>query len=232
MAKMQNLLEKAILHELSEKFGFEEAKMYWAILHNKNLDKYNRSRKYRIFENLFNCGLLLKVKEGKLFEYMPTPPTFISLFLETGTKLIEEKEKVYFERYNFFFKAKKIFMELTGEVVDGMMLFLVKYFMKKNAYIIMGGPPIYLILKQRIKRFKDIKFIGVKEYFKNEKVEDNIILLPQEIIGDRRLCLIDDSILMALFKTVDNIYVGYLTTNKDKIKEKLSEIKNLSSLRQ
>jgi len=35
------LLEKAILQELSEKVGFEEAKMYWAIIRFNPLKSFN-----------------------------------------------------------------------------------------------------------------------------------------------------------------------------------------------
>lgn len=223
---MQNkLIEKAIIHLLGEDIGFEEAETYWKLLKKEEIEEdISRSKKYRIYEELFNAGLLLKIKRKNISEYFPIPPTFLYFGYELDTDFIKEQEKTYFQNYSYLFEEEKLFIESFGDKIDGLILFMISYFMRNEANILSGGPSIYEIIKNRLEeKFNKIKFIGIREYFKGFYSETNLKLKPKEMISDRRFCTIDDSFSISLFKTLDNLYIGYITSNKERINEKKDE---------
>jgi len=127
------------------------------------------------------------------------------------------------------FKKGNFFIKSSGAVIDGLVLFFIKNFMKENAEIVLGGPEIASILRKKAhKNFCKIRIIGIEKYFKEKGFyEKNITLFPEEIISDRRFCIIDDSILICFFKSLENVYTGYITSDKNKIDFKKKEFDSI-----
>lgn len=228
-----SLIEKAVVHLIGEKTGFEEAEVYWSLLKKKDLEDLNKNKKYRLLQSLFKSGFLLKIKSEGLFEYVPIPPTFLYFGYDLDEKIIKKQEEIYLKNHSFFINKEDIFFETYGDLLDGLILFLITYLMKDKAYIMLGGSVLYDIIAEKApEKFKQIEFIGINKYFLNRppRVKKlNLFLKPQEIIADRRLCLIDNKLLVSFYKTLDNIYIGYITSNKEKIKEKSDEFNALKN---
>lgn len=226
-----NLIEKAILQILTEEFGFEDSKTYWNLLSKKELN-LSKNKKYRIFKDLFRQGLLLKIRKKNLFEYIPVPPTFIYLHYQIDHSFLIKKEEEYFRNYGDLFINEKIFLETTGGVIDGIIIFILKYFMKKESFLVVGGYPVYNFVVKNIdaNKLKNIKLIGIEEAFKGKDIsKKRVVLKNQYIISDRRFCIIDDKILFSLYKTFEDNYFGYITSNLQKISIKKKEFDFLYS---
>jgi hypothetical protein len=172
-------------------------------------------------------GFLLRIKQKGVYSYIPFPPNFL-LKYNLDKSFVEEKVNDFFKNYSSCFD-KEIFFESHGDLIDFFISFFIKYFMKDKSSLMIGGPPIYHLLKKEVpNKFENINFLGIDDYFKKENFKSsNLKLKPKEIISDRRYCLIDDSLLICFFKAIDNRYFGYLTSNKDLIKDKTEEFKVL-----
>ncbi|MBI2630591.1 hypothetical protein HYW76_05825 [Candidatus Pacearchaeota archaeon] len=218
---------KAAIYTLGESIGFKEAETYWKILSKEKLIGLNKSKKYRIFQQLFKQGFLFKIRKEGMFEYLPVPPTFLQEYgLENSLLTFYEKE--YTKNYPNLFSEDKIFLETSEKssmLIDNLLLFLMRQFMKKGAKLLIGGPTIFLLLSRLASQKMDkIEFIGIEEFFKKEGLlNTSVILRPKPLIADRRFCVVDNRLLISFFKTVDNIYIGYITSNPEKIQEKLEE---------
>jgi len=232
MPNKTELIEKAIIHLLGENIGFEESVMYWSMLKKETLEGLNKSKKYRTMNRLFNLGFLLRVKKKGLSEYIPIPPTFLHFNYNLDRETIEKQEKIYLKNYIQLFNEKDIILESTGEVIDSLILFFIRYMMEKEAFIVLGGPPIFSILKKEVpEKFNNIKFIGIKKYFEKYPFgETNIKLKKEEIISDRRFCIIDNKLVISFFKSLGGLFDGYITSNKENIEFKKKEFDALQRL--
>jgi len=220
----KKFIEKAIIHTIGEKIGFEEAEVYWAMLHKSPLGDINKSKKYRILQNLFKSGLLLKIRMTGVLEYIPVPPTFLYFEKSLEEKLIKQEEEKYIQLYGSLFKDSTLLLETNGEIIDGLILFLIKNFMKKEALMLIGGSPIYGLLKTKIPdKFEKIKFLAIKDFFNGVQTTSNLTLKPRYLISDRRFCIIDNSFLIVFSKSLENLFTGYLTNNPELIKTKTEE---------
>jgi len=219
------IVEKAMIHILGEEIGFEEAEIYWKMIRKESLEEINRSKKYRILKELFELGHLLRIKKHGIFEYIPVPPTFIYLESDIKKEHIDKQEKIYLKNYFNLFKEGDFLLEASGKVINGIVLFFIKNFMKKKADILLGGPDIFdLIEKETPAKFDNINFIGINKYFKKKGYcEKNLKLTEEEIISDRRFCIIDDELIICFFKSLGEVYEGYITSNKDRIELKKKE---------
>jgi len=188
-------LEKAAQQVLAEVLGYDEGKVYYLILtkqENELEKEFSYSKKYRLLKSLFELGAVGKIKsEGKdFFSYILLPPTF--LYEEKVDKEITEfLEKIYLENYKYIFKRGFSQMILREE--KSLLLFLLKYFMKKQARLMMDE------LDKSILEGKSRKVCVIKN--KEEKRRIGII--------DRNFAFEFVSVL-----TKRNYeYVGYLASN-------------------
>ena len=131
-------LEKAAQQVLSEVLGFDEAKMYYLLLNKKDEEiekEFSYSKKYRLMKSLFELGAMAKIKQEDkdFFSYILLPPTF--LYKEKADKeIIEYLEKIYLENYSEIFNQNFSQLILKDEKV--LLIFLLKYFMKDEAKLV------------------------------------------------------------------------------------------------
>lgn len=218
------LKEKGILQLLTEKIGFDSAKLYWDILLNKENKEFSHNKKYRLLQELYKKGILFKLKENASFHYIPIPISAILFNKSLDQKILESLDEKY--KKNFFntLLNGKVLIETSDANLDGLILFFIRNLMKEKASIIFGGPVVYDLLRKRLKNFSKIKFIGIDSYFKG-KEENNLSLklIKKELVGERRIILIDNTFLMSFFKVADDFYFGYLTNDAKQINERQEE---------
>lgn len=106
---MNSLIESAAKQVLSEKLGFDEAKVYYSILTNKKKEidnEFSYSKKYRILKSLYNIGAISKIKLGErdFYSYFILPPLFLNDNDEVSEHLYELYENNFKEKLinNFF----------------------------------------------------------------------------------------------------------------------------------
>lgn len=224
----EKLYKKAIYQILGEENGFDEAKIYldMVFLNKKFWEDFSVSKIYRIFQRLYELGFLFKIKNEEKNHYLPIPPSFLYTNPLIDKKIIDYLEKVYYKNHAESFKKKEMLFEAKGVFFEGLVIFLTKYLMKKEAILLVGGPDIPELLKKIIPQKIDlIKIIGRRDYFKN--FLKGVFLLNGGIIGNRRILVIDESIYIESLKTPDKKYLGYLTTNIQNIKTLKEELLSL-----
>ena len=191
-----SLLEKASQQTLSEVLGYDEGRVYYLILNRdeKSLsDEFSYSKKYRVLKNLFALGAVGKVKEGDkdFFSYIPLPPSFLYK-KKVDSEIVEYLEEMYLKSYENVLRTK--FSQIILKDEEGLVIFLLKYFMKDEAKLNGSNPSV-----GRIK--------GVKR----EKV------VVKSDLNGRKIGIIDKTIsyeFSGLRSSKDYEYVGYLA-NED-----------------
>lgn len=123
------IVESAAKHVLSEKLGFDEARIYYLMLLGQEEEiakNFSYSKKYRILKLLFEKGALSKIKpEGRdFYSYFLLPPLFIDGNSEIKDYLSELYKKNFEENFNH-----KFFQIIMKVPFEGFVKFL------KNAYI-------------------------------------------------------------------------------------------------
>jgi len=130
-------LEKASQQVLSEVLGYEEGILYFYLL-NGNLEDvdshFSYSKKYRLMKNLFNFGALAKVKseDKDVYSYQLLPPSFLYIH-KISEDIIVSLEKIYLN--NHLQSIEGFFSQIILKEDQGLIIFLLKYFMKKDAKI-------------------------------------------------------------------------------------------------
>ena len=162
----KQLLVKAAKHAPSEALGYEEGQVYFSLLTKKEEDlekEFSYSKKYRIFKTLFDLGALGKIRseEKDYFTYILLPPGFL-YFEDVEQEIIDFLEEIYLKNY-----SKQIESGFSQTILKNektLILFLLKYFMKEKARLLLDEiNEAYLgkrIDKIEITRRKD-KIMGI-----------------------------------------------------------------------
>lgn len=209
----RKLLEKASQQALSETLGYDEARAYHLLLIKKEQgleEEFSYSKKYRLMKNLFELGAVGKIKpEGKdFFAYILLPPTF--LYKEkVDIEIIEYLENLYLENFKEIFNQN--FSQFILKDKEILLVFLLKYFIRKQTKLIGGG----------INR----------DFWSEGSDKVTIIKNNREI---RKTNIIDENFLFEftkIFNGRDYEYIGYVSRNNNcnRIKENFN-FKTVSNL--
>lgn len=255
----EEILDKGIIHTFCDYLGFEEGKFYFSYLNNKNhpIDskEYSHSKKYRILNRLYELGVLVKIGNDDLnTKYFLLPPTFIGELLK-DKKMLDKLESIYLKNHqndliNNLTKNKYLSISFRGQRNNSLILFLLKYYMKKEAIVIMGGTSEYEFYKKNLdsNKLDKIRYY-CREDHKNINC-DKIIGIKSSKVLNRRIVIIDEDLLIEFLKfpnpnhyenPADTLYMGYIIGKdfeykvKDKninyIKQTKKEIEELISLK-
>ena len=165
----RKILEKASIQALSEILGYDEAKAYYLLLiknENEFKKEFSYSKRYRLLKSLFNQEAAGKIKPGDqdFFNYIILPPTF--LYLKPNNieeEIINYLEKIYLKNQCEFLLSR--FSQIILKDDLGLIIFLLKYFMKNNAKISYDNTKLKYILKEKSQSINIIKTIDKKRKF-------------------------------------------------------------------
>ena len=215
--------EKALLHILSEKAGFEEAKVYWDLSFQKDDIDFSHNKKYRLLQHLYQRGFLFKMKNENAFKYIPVPISSVVVDEDIGEDILNSLDEMYCKVFLDDLMKDNFLIETNGKNLDGLILFFIRNLMKKDCSIVFGGSVLYGLLKDGCKEdFDKIKFIGIERYFESSPSE-NLKLRRKELIADKRFIVIDGKYLLVFFKLFNDFYFGYFSTDDGKISKKMEE---------
>ncbi len=202
-------LKKLSLHYLCDSLGFEEGKCYYYMISQDNgssIPSQSHSTRYRLLKKLYETGVISKIGlDGNNSRYFPLPPTFLVENINDNSvlKLLEE---LYIKNcYSFLLESIKrkevIHLAFKGYKNNGLILFLLKYFMKKSAIILMGGTSEYQLYVNNLDEDKLSKI----KYFCREDFDDadnfsDVKKIESSKIRNRRVALIDDEIFIEFLK--------------------------------
>lgn len=204
------MMSRAAKGYFQDILGPEEGEIYFNMLLDtpESLKKielqYSRSKKYRLLNSLFNKGVLGKYLSGNdCGAYFILPPTFI-LSAVNNKKLTTELEIIYLNKhYPTLRKAlsggESILVQFHGIIENYLILFLLKYQMKDNAVILMGGFNDYEFYKKNLdeNKIKKISYFYREDY---GKYTGGANPLEPSKIGNKRIAIIDDEICIELLK--------------------------------
>jgi hypothetical protein len=229
---MEDIKDKAATHLLCEQLGFDEGEFYFNLLNKRKDDeKHSHSKNYRILNNLFNLGAIGKIRnikdKSEIQTYIPLPPTF--LFDVKSTKndgLIGYLEKIYLKNYGSLYTNG--FLEIVFSYNNRLAFFLINNFMEKYAYFLSGGSESYIVCKNHMdpKKVDKITYLCRSDFLKTQ--DAGIKALPPQLIGNRRMLIIDGKIAMELLRVPNSEaalqpeatkYMGYVLSMPLNIKE-------------
>jgi hypothetical protein len=194
--KNQNLLLKAAQQALSDILGYDEATAYFLLLQkqeNQLETEFSYSKRYRIMKSLFDSSAVAKFKQKDkdFFSYLVLPPTFLYFGEESVDKeLVEFLESIYFENY-----AETLEQEFSQIILRDerpLLSFLLRYFMKESAKVVVGELDLRKILGSRMDRvtfgsnkdaYKRMGIIDRKISFEFVSIPAKNSLLGREYIG-------------------------------------------------
>ncbi len=133
----KSILKKAAEKTLCDVLGFDEGRIYYLLLtkNNKRIkEQFSYSKRYRLLKSLFVSGAIGKIKkqENSSFKYKLLPPSFLH-YSDKNKEIIEYLEGLYFKNYQNFIQTD--FSQIIVKDDKGLVLFLLKYVMKKSAEI-------------------------------------------------------------------------------------------------
>jgi nitrogenase molybdenum-iron protein alpha/beta subunit len=172
---------------------------------------------------LYDKGFLFKSKFGNTFKYLPIPLGAVFIGGNFDRDFIRKIDEKYLKMLKSIEKNVRIVIETNGENLDGMIVFFVRRYMKEKCDIVFGGEVTYELLRKRIKRFDSIRYVGIKEYFTKRFTDQNLRLKRKELISGKRIIIIDGNIVLNFFKMYDDSYFGYISWDKEVIKERSEE---------
>lgn len=207
---LNELARRAAKGFFEDFLGSEEGEMYFFLLLDtpelkKEIDlKHSRSKKYRLLNSLFEIGVLGKYLSGDSSgSYFLLPPTFIHK-ATSNKKIISELEEIYLlKHYPVLKKAlaegSPIHIQFNGIVENYLILFLLKYQMKKEATILMGGFLDYDFYK---KNLNEEQLSKLRYFYRSDRgpYPGNANPIHFSKIGNRRLAIIDGELLIELLK--------------------------------
>lgn len=127
------ILHKAAQQVLCEILGFDEGRIYYAILSKTEEPmELSYSKRYRILKSLFVQGAVAKLKnyEKDFYVYVPLPPSFLH------SKKVNQEIIVFLEElfiHNYYHILETSFSQIILRDETGLIFFLLKYLMKENA---------------------------------------------------------------------------------------------------
>lgn len=184
----------------------------------------------RVYRRLYEKGLLIKTTSYKErnIRFIPVPPTFIwysELPFETVYHFIDTIKKfedIYFNKYyakHSILKDRHVVINMSANYKSALTLFLFKYFLKRKGILVYSH-----CTKERLKLISAVLEEKRKlvTHILPHKVdfphEENIVSVPEELIGYRRISLIDDTILIDVLKYDEivnkRLCIGLITTDK------------------
>ena len=193
---MQNkYIEKASQQALSEALGFDEARAYHLLLVKKDSEvekEFSYSKKYRLLKSLFEQGAIGKIKPENqdFFSYILMPPSFLYA-KDVDKEIIIYLERIYLENYSDILNAEFSQMILKDE--KGLLIFLLKYFMKQNAQLATDEIKLGVLGNQSSK----IHMIKIREERKRIGVIDRNIAFE----------------FVSMLNRDSNEFMGYLANN-------------------
>lgn len=129
------ILHKAAQQVLCEELGFDEGRVYYAILSKKQEPmELSYSKRYRVLKSLFVQGALAKLKtyEKDFYVYEPLPPSFLhSKDMKINPEIINFLEELYIQNHSVLLQTS--FSQIILRDETGLVFFLLKYIMKENA---------------------------------------------------------------------------------------------------
>jgi hypothetical protein len=197
---MNSFIEKAAQQALSEVLGFDEGRAYYLLLtkqENELISEFSYSKKYRLIKSLFEAAVVGKFKpEGQdFFNYIILPPSFLH-FKKIDLKIIEFLEKIYLKNYSFILDIK--FSQIILKDEKGLIIFLLKHFMKESAKILTNKMELKEILGK-----KSEKIFEISSNYENR---------------EKRMAIIDGKFLLRFVSIPSlkkNEYIGYLLRDID-----------------
>ncbi len=200
---------KLAIHSLCDALGFEEGKYYYFMISqdSKNLDSnQSHSTRYRLLKKLYESGAISKIGfDENNIRYFPLPPTFLVEKIDDKRilKLLEEEyiENCYPHLLESLRRKEVVHISFKGYRNNGLILFLLKYFMKKSAIILMGGASEYKLYTESLNKDKlsKIKYFCRSDFDDADDFHEVKKIKPSKI-GNRRVALIDDDIFIELLK--------------------------------
>jgi len=127
------ILHKAAQQVLCETLGFDEGRIYYAILSKTEEPmELSYSKRYRLLKSLFIQGAVAKLKnyEKDFYIYVPLPPSFLHA-KKLNPELITFLEELYIQ--NYYHLLETSFSQIILRDETGLVFFLLKYLMKDNA---------------------------------------------------------------------------------------------------
>lgn len=240
MSMEEEILNKLTRQYFCENLGFEEGMFYFnMIINNEEFSKknYSRSKKYRLLKKLYEEGAIAKIgNDSENIKFLPLPPPFLSKNT-IDKEVIGHIEKIYLaHQYNKLLedlnKKACLHISIRGHKNNSLILFLLKYYMKKSAIILMGGTDEFEFYKRNLNKesIEKIKYYLREDY--DLKTSPGARKIKSCKIGNKRLAIIDGEIIVEFLKTPNDdyfnhpertLFTGYIigpnfetTTNKGK----------------
>lgn len=192
--KNKDLLLKAAQQALSDVLGYDEAKVYSFLLlkNDAELEKeFSYSKRYRILKSLFDCGAVgkFKQKDKDFFSYILLPPSFLYFNeeCESDKEIVEFLESLYLENHSSLLEQE--FSQIMIKDERPLLVFLLKYFMKDSAKMLMQELNLKEILGEKIRK---VTMMKSRDEFKrsgiiDQKLSFEFVKVPnrqeQEYIG-------------------------------------------------
>ncbi len=207
-----NFIEQASKQILSEFLGFEEGLVYYLLLTKKEQlisKEFSYSKRYRLLKRLYEAGAVgkLKPENQDFFNYFLLPPSFL-YFNKIDLKIIEYLESIYLKHHSYIYDSP--FIQLIVKNENYILIFLLKYFMKEKARLVINELNLNDILGEKITKV-------------------NIISNKKE--SKRRIGIIDNNLAFEFFN-IQNItsseFMGYLVNkNSSLIKKDLDYVSKI-----
>jgi hypothetical protein len=161
--KNQNLMLKAAQQALSDALGYDEARAYSFLLLKNDAEmekEFSYSKRYRILKSLFDYGAVgkFKQKDKDFFSYVLLPPSFL-YFNEEGEsidkEIVEFLESLYLENHSSLLEQEFSQMMIKDE--RPLLAFLLKYFMKDSAKMLMQELDMKKIVGDKMRKVTMMK---------------------------------------------------------------------------
>jgi len=157
--KNLNLLDKASQQLLYQELGYDSGKAYYFLL-TKNFKDFEKefsySKRYRLLKELFNCGVIgkIKIESQESFNYFILPPLFL-YSKEIDFDIITFLEKIYLKNYSDILLSS--FSQVILKSENPLIFFLLKYFMKEEATLTLDKTILNKVLGDNLDKVNILK---------------------------------------------------------------------------
>src|SRR3989344_5536411 len=232
----KEILDRLALQSLSNFLGYDEGKLYFEIINKIDTPaktEHSHSKKYRILKKLQELSVIAKIgSDIDSTRYFPMPPTFVA-DNKIDKIILNHLEDIYLKKHyldllKILNNKQMIYISFKGLKNNSLILFLLKYFMKDYAIILMGGPA----------KLNKIKYFYREDYF-TENLSLQTHKLKSSKIGNKRLALIDGNILIEFlkfpnahyfYKPEETLFIGYMVGSNFEISTPSGKINYIKSI--
>jgi len=244
----KEILDRLALQSLSNFLGYDEGKLYFEIINKIDTPaktEHSHSKKYRILKKLQELSVIAKIgSDIDSTRYFPMPPTFVA-DNKIDKIILNHLEDIYLKKHyldllKILNNKQMIYISFKGLKNNSLILFLLKYFMKDYAIILMGGTSEFEYYLHNLDpgKLNKIKYFYREDYF-TENLSLQTHKLKSSKIGNKRLALIDGNILIEFlkfpnahyfYKPEETLFIGYMVGSNFEISTPSGKINYIKSI--